>query len=207
MAISVSELFDAGGLTIAGAVKWGQRIPFDEPGIYVVSSAEDPSNRVGEGLIYAPDPIAFEALRDLCPNVAVDGTSGTNDELAARIGAFWIPDSPVLYIGMAGTSVQKRVNQYYATHLGHRSPHAGGWWLKTLAGLENLYVHYAPAADPKAREAALLRAYAESVPKAVRTKLFDPERIAPFANIEVSPGNRKRHGLSGYKTARAVTRN
>lgn len=36
-----------------------------------------------------------------------------------EIGAFWIPKSAILYVGLAETSVRKRVDQYYRTHIGH----------------------------------------------------------------------------------------
>jgi hypothetical protein len=205
MTISVGDLFDKAGLVVAGAVNWGQQIPLDVPGVYVVSSTADANDSVGSIRTYAPDPVAFEALRLACPDVAVDGSEGTDDELAARIGAFWISDSAVLYIGRAGSSLRNRVSQYYATRIGQRSPHSGGWWLKTLAGHKSLFVHFAPASDPKTSEEALLTAYAESVSTPVRNQLFDTERVAPFANVEVKPGIRKRHGLSGYKIIRAAT--
>ena len=65
------------------------------------------------------------------------------DELRKRIGSFWVLDQSVLYIGKAGTSVRKRIGQYYKTPLGARSPHAGGWFLKVLANLNELFVHCA----------------------------------------------------------------
>jgi hypothetical protein len=202
MTISVDALFDRCGLTEAGTVPWGQRIPLDEPGVYVVSSTPDATDAAGTIVSYSHDPASLRALRQACPDVAVDGKPATDDELAARIGAFWIPGSAVLYIGLAGTSLQKRVNQYYATRVGHRSPHAGGWWLKTMTEIESLYIHYAPTAYPDETEKALLEAYAESVPASIRRTLCDPERVAPFANVDVRKGFRKRHGLSGYKVER-----
>lgn len=199
MTISVGELFDKCGLHPGGVVKWGQQVPLDAPGVYVVSSTPDIHDSSGALRAYSHDPVAFEKLRQVCPSVAVDGKSATGEELAARIGAFWIPDCAVLYIGLAGTSVQKRVGQYYSTRIGQRSPHAGGWWLKTLSGLGDLFVHFAPASDPNSMETALLSAFAESVPLASVTNLHDAERVAPFANVDVRPGFRKRHGLANYK--------
>ena len=197
--MSVGELFAKCGLRAAGVVKWGQQVPLDAPGVYVVSSTADITDSSGALRGYSHDPVAFELLRRVCPAVEIDGKSATGDELAARIGAFWIPDSAVLYIGLAGTSVQKRVRQYYGTRIGQRSPHAGGWWLKTLAGLDDLFVHYASASDPKSMETALISAFAESVPFASARNLHDAEHLAPFANVEVRQGVRKRHGMAHYK--------
>lgn len=130
----------------------------------------------------------------------VDGNAVTNEEIATRISRFWIPRSAILYIGLAGTSLQTRVHQFYKTQIGERAPHSGGWWLKTLSGIESLAVHYGLSDDPAAVESLMLRTFAASVPAAVRSTLHDAERIAPFANVKVAGGN-KRHGLSNYKKA------
>lgn len=45
----------------------------------------------------------------------------------------------------------------------------------------------------------MLDAFASSVDPVTRSQLFDTERVAPFANIEVAKGRYKRHGLSNYK--------
>lgn len=202
MAISVGEIFNKCGLETAGAVKWGDQIPLDVPGVYVVASTPDLGDPIGLMPNYLHDPRALAALRSRCPSVTIDGRPASDEELATRIGAFWIPDSAVLYLGLAGTSVQKRVNQYYGTRIGQRSPHAGGWWLKTMSGLETLSVHYAAAEDPKSKEALMLTTFARAVPASLRNALHDSTRIAPFANVAVHQGLRKRHGLAGYKIQR-----
>lgn len=202
MPISVSEVLAASGLEHGGVVQWGRDVPLDVPGVYVISSSSDLHDQVGSVHHYMPDARAFANLRRLCPSVTLDGRPATDKELATRIGRFWIPDEAILYIGLAGTSVRKRVNQYYRTSIGERAPHAGGWWLKTLANLDDLFVHFAAGDEPKSAEAKMLRRFAEFVPAAVRKKLHDSERIAPFANVDVQQGLRKRHGMSGHKVER-----
>lgn len=206
MTISVGELFDECGLRSAGVVQWGNQVGLDVPGIYVVASTPDLDDPAGHVDSYRPNFEALDALRSVCPRVTVDGFPATSERLAERIGAFWIPETAVLYVGLAGMSVRKRVNQYYSTPIGHRSPHAGGWWLKTLADLDGLYVHYAATESPKPAEARLLNTFAASIPPPVRRALHDAERIAPFANIEVQPGIRKSHGMAGYKLERATAK-
>lgn len=201
MTISVGELFKKSELQPAGVVQWGDQASLDGPGVYVVASTPDLSDAVGRSGIYQSDPTAFESLRTVCPSMTVDGAPATSEQLADRIGAFWIPGSAALYIGLAGTSVRKRINQYYRTQIGQRAPHAGGWWLKTLGNLGELFVHYAAAEAPKSAEARLLATYAAEVHPSVRRALHDPERIAPFANVRVQDGTLKRHGMAGYKLA------
>ncbi|TQS89622.1 hypothetical protein EU811_19650 [Arthrobacter sp. TS-15] len=203
MTISVGALFEQSGLQSTGVVPWGTPPSVTGPGVYVVASTPDPDDAVGLVCTYEPDAAAISALRGICPNVAIDGRAASDEELAARISRFWIPATPILYIGLAGTSVQNRVKQYYSTSIGKRSPHAGGWWLKTMADLNGLYVHFGPAADPDAAEARLLSTFSASVHKSVRETLYDRVRVAPFANVDVRKGLPKRHGLAGYKVARA----
>ncbi|MET4135383.1 hypothetical protein [Pseudarthrobacter sp. PvP090] len=203
MTISVGDLFKECGLSPGGVVKWGDQIPLDLPGVYVVASTRDLDDPTGLMRTYRHDPKAFLSLKTACPSVTIEGRLATHDELSERIGAFWIPDSAILYVGLAGTSVRKRVNQYYITRIGQRSPHAGGWWLKTLADLETLFVHYAASDAPKSKEALMLKTFSAAVPPSVRQTLHDSERIAPFANVDAQAGFRKRHGLCGYKTQRA----
>ncbi len=63
----------------------------------------------------------------------VDSQRPDIDELRGRIGAFWLGDRIVLYVGKAASSARRRVGQYYRTPLGARSPHAGGWFLSSPA--------------------------------------------------------------------------
>ncbi|MCO4261484.1 hypothetical protein NG697_00765 [Pseudarthrobacter sp. MDT3-26] len=202
MTISVGELFEKSELHPAGVVIWGDQVPLDRPGVYVVASTPDVSDAVGRSGIYQPDFEALASLRTNCPSVTVDGAPATSEQLADRIGAFWIPESAVLYVGLAGTSVRNRLNQYYRTQIGQRAPHAGGWWLKTLDNLGELFVHYAATEAPKSAEARLLETFAAAVHPSLRRALHDSERIAPFANVQVQDGTLKRHGMAGYKLER-----
>jgi len=70
-----------------------------------------------------------------------------------------VPDETILYIGLAGTSLRTRVRDYYKTPLGARRPHAGGWFIKSLANVNDLLVHFAPADDPCAAENAMLGSF------------------------------------------------
>src|SRR5438105_3398685 len=60
--------------------------------------------------------------RSVCLALAPTPVGG----VAERVSSFWIPDEVVLYVGLAGSSLGRRLARYYATALGARSPHAGG---------------------------------------------------------------------------------
>ena len=106
----------------------------------------------------------------------------------------------VLCDGKAGTRVRSRVGQYDRTRLGARSPHAGGWPLKTLASLGRLQVHTARCDDPGKAEAAILAAFMCAVSEHVGPNLRDPSMPLPFANPEDRTARAKPHcrrGASG----------
>jgi hypothetical protein len=61
----------------------------------------------------------------------------------------------VLYTGLADARgklhrdghLGHRVHEYYATRIGAKSPHAGGWPVKILSCLSELWIHYAYCGD------------------------------------------------------------
>ncbi|OBJ86648.1 hypothetical protein [Mycobacterium asiaticum] len=141
----------------------------------------------------------MQQLLDVRPELLLDGRRPDTVTLADRLASMWLADETVLYIGLAGTSVAKRVRQYYKTPLGARKPHAGGWPLKTLANLDQLWVHYARCASVDAAERAMLDTFASGVSASARAALCDPDVPLPFANLTVPRGARKRHGISGAR--------
>ena len=203
MPSNVQQVFAAAGIRPTGCVAWGAPVPETAPGVYVVALTDDAK--------------ALEAVRPECPvsqpaletllrvraELLVDGVRPDTTALAMRLSAFWLPDEVVLYIGLAGTSVQSRVAAYYRTRIGARSPHAGGWFLKMLSVLPQLHVHYAAADQPKVAEDRMLAAFSARVSNASRSTLHDPDRPLPFANIEWPARRYKRHGIRGAKQPKA----
>jgi hypothetical protein len=102
----------------------------------------------------------------------------------------------VLSIGRASRSVRKRVRAYYRTPVGAEKPHAGGWWLKTLTVLPELYVHFAATEDYIEAEKAMLREFTKRVSSKSKAALHDSERPMPFANRKDGDDLRKRHRIS-----------
>lgn len=207
MPSTVSDLLDAAGLRHQGSARWRTTPTLDAPGIYLVSLDADPSQERG---LEAAAPIGLDAINTLLaarPELRLHGTRPTAEQLAEQIARFWLPDEPVLYIGLASRSVAKRVKAYYATKLGARSPHAGGWFLKTLHNLGDLHVHYAAASDTNEAEDLLIRTFVANTSTASRETLADPQRPFPFANLEWPKGvrkssSRKIHGITGARASR-----
>ncbi len=187
------------GLRWAGAVRWADRPQLRGPGVYLVARTEDPTKLPPPSTPAPLAPAALDQLLARCP-VTVDGQPASRATLAARLGSCWLPDEPVLYIGMASRSVAERVSDYYRTPLGARRPHKGGWFVKTLATLDQLWVHVAPADEPERAEQDLIGAFCADVSPASQAGLHDPQRPLPFANL-VWLGQRKRHGISDATTS------
>jgi hypothetical protein len=197
MPSAVSDIFAAPGLEPAGVVRWGTSIPETAPGVYVVALTDDVAS-VGAALTAAPlSWAALERLLAVRPELQLDREDVDVDALAKRLRSFWLPDEVVLYVGLAGQPLRTRVRQYYGTPLGARKPHAGGWWLKTLSVLDQLWVHYAPTPDFDDGEKLMLLSFAESVSPRSGAGLHDRERLMPFANLRGFDDRIKLHGITG----------
>lgn len=195
MTSTVQGIFGAASLEPEGTVKWGQLVAQTGMGIYAISLSEP----------LARCPLSVEDLGELLDvrrELTLDGKRPDTNELGDRLAAFWLPDEVVLYIGLAGTSLQKRIGQYYRTPLGARSPHSGGWFLKTLTVLPELVVHYASCTDPRGCEDAMLASFSANVSRLTQSALHDPDRPIPFANLEWPKGRVKHHGIKGARKPR-----
>jgi hypothetical protein len=201
MPSSVRTVFAAADLEVEGIVGWGERLPPTESGIYVVALTDDQDSLDGALPLAPISPPAIEELLAVRPELTLDGRRPTADELAARIAAFWLPDETIVYIGLA-TSLRSRVRGFYRTPIGARRPHSGGWFLKTLANLDDLYVHFARISDFDAAEIAMLAGFVALVSPESCALLADPDHPWPFANLEIRRAGRKirkRHGIKGAR--------
>jgi transcription elongation factor GreA len=188
--LGAAELLRSVGLLADGPATWGTRVRSDRPGVYLV---ELPAP-------LAAAPIDFNAIGrwlERVPGLTLDGARPTGRELAARLHRFWLPDQTVLYVGTSVASIGARVAAFQRTPLGDRKPHAGGYWLKTLTGLDRLRVWWAETDATEEYEDALLEAFAATVPPETAALLHDPGVILPFANLQTSDRLRKRHGIAG----------
>lgn len=203
--LTVREFFDSGGVEYVGCVKWGQEVPSETSGIYLVSTAASPDAPNDVAAPFQSNPSALVELLRVCPDMTVDGVQATVASVSQRLSEFWIPSATVLYVGLAGSSLRERVWQFYTTRIGKPSPHAGGWWLKCLDNLENLYVHFGETENCKTAEQQIIDSFAAGLDSVTSAALFDSYRLAPFANVAVSPGKFKVHGMKNYKESRGRT--
>ena len=187
-------LLRAVGLLADGPVVWGRPVRARGSGVFVVELAPAP----------ATAPIELTRIGkwvERLPGLRIDGRPATSRAVAARLAAFWIPSTTVLYVGSSSGSVAARVAAIDRTILGDRRPHAGGHWLKTIAGLERARLWWAATDAVEEYEDALFGAFAEAVPAVDRERLHDPSTVMPWANLRTTGGERKGHGLSGYLVA------
>ena len=208
MPSTVTNLLAHVGLTPAGAVSWGEPVPARVPGVYLVSRFRDPDATVAVPAGCSLSSARLMELLDRRPELRIGGARPSVEALAKRLAAFWMPDEAVVYIGKSDQPLGTRVGQYYRTPLGARAPHAGGWFLKALDSLPQLWLHYAPCDEPKLHEDDMLAHFMHGISASTRETLFDPSLPLPFANLEVKLDGRllrKRHGITGAKAARAKT--
>jgi len=191
-----AQLLGAAGLMVDGPVVWGSPLRSRRPGVYLV---ELPEAR-------AEAPIHFDALAawiDRVPTLRLDGARPTAHQLADRLRGFWLGQQPVLYIGRSNASLGGRLAAFYATPLGARRPHAGGNWVRTLSSLTSLRIWWAETDAAEEYEDALLATFAAAVSAEEAAALHDASVLLPFANLQTSTGERKRHGITGSLLADA----
>ena len=133
--------------------------------------------------------------------MTLDAVQPSITQLMDRISRFWISDEVILYIGKA-TELSTRLSDYYRTSVGKRSPHSGGFFLKLLSNLDQLWVHYAECNDPESVEDKMIRRFCENVSQGSRGALHDPAHPFPFANLEWPKGIFKAHGLRDVREDR-----
>ena len=205
MPTTINDLTNEFNLPTAKKVSWYEKIPTQGEGVYIVSMSNAPNTYNGT---LEKIPISKEIIEKWI--LKVDGfeidkiNTYDPDQIIDRLSQFWLPDETVLYIGKApkrnnGKGLGNRVNEYYRTEYGARKPHAGGHWIKSLAKLENLFVYYSPCSQPGEIETAMLKHFCDNISDATRRILRDKELPLPFANLQLTSGQVKNHGLGKMK--------
>ncbi len=189
--LDAATLLRSVGLLADGPAVWGRPMRASGAGIFIIELPSPPATaplelaRIGKWIEHVP-------------TMRIDGQEATSKAVAARLAAFWIPSTTVLYVGTSQQSMAARVGAIERTVLGDRRPYAGGNWLKTLAGLDRARVWWARTDATEEYEDALFSAFAAAIPEADRARLHDASVVLPFANLRSTGGERRHHGLTGY---------
>ncbi len=187
--ISGAALLRAVGLMPDGPGVLGRPIRASGTGVYVV---ELPAPLPRAPIDHAIVGKWIEGL----PGLRLDGERPTSKALVARLAAFWLPSSQVLFVGATDQSISGRISALEHHVLGERRPHPSAQWLKTLRA-EGLRVWWAHTEAPEEYEDALLAAFSDTVPAAERAALYDQSVALPFANLRTPSGSRKHTGITG----------
>src|SRR5439155_1152092 len=189
-----AALFRAVGLMADGPVVWGRPVSARGAGVFIVElpatlhHAPVEHTRIGKWLEHVPE-------------LLLDGVHPTTRSLAARLEAFWLPSTRVLFVGATDGSIGGRIEAIRNTALGDRRPHPGGHWLHALTGLDGARVWWAATTAVEEAEDALLTAFAATITAAERGVLHDSEVVLPFANLRTATGERKKTGLANSLVA------
>jgi len=195
---SIAEALESVGLEREKVVRWGTRPSTPKSGVYLVALTSS-LGRVDGTLPNAPLAAQiFERWLQVCPHLMLHGERPTIQELMDQISRFWLPDEAILYVGKA-TSLSSRCGAYYGTPIGARKPHSGGFFIKLLSDLDQLWVHYARCDVPQAAEDGMLARFCGKVSDSTKVVLADPTHSFPFANLEWPKGTCKSHGLTGVR--------
>ena len=100
MPSTITKLFDEAYIQWAGVVPWSVPVTSTNPGIYVVSLSEDPSQNYGAVGIAPIDCKLVRKWMNRVPTLTLDGNSNSSvTGLVKRLSSFWLPDESILYIG------------------------------------------------------------------------------------------------------------
>lgn len=196
MPITVNDIFNKVGLVTPVAIKWNNPIPTEDNGVYVISLSEDASKNNGILKSFEINEEVFNKWKLLSPDLNVNGTVSKNI-IEVEINQFWKPNENILYIGESSSptnGLSKRVNQFYQHEVGWKGPHTGGYWIKLISQLENLFVYYAKCKNPRDTEFKMLMYFIEQTTGKSFYELDELGKHLPFANLKVD--FQKKHNIN-----------
>lgn len=205
MPTTIQFLIDKFELPSSNVVKWKEKILTEEEGVYIVSRSKNPASlKVKQSKIPISGDIIEQWIAKVKGFELDKSLTFDSSKVIERITQFWMPDENILYIGKApvrrnGKGIGNRVKEFYNTELGDKRPHAGGHWIKVLANLDNLYLHYIICQNSGEIEFSLLECFIENVSGKSKLLLRDKELMLPFGNLELKKGLIKKHGLGKMK--------
>ena len=90
-----------------------------------------------------------------------------------------------MYIGESQAGLNQRIGQYYSHVVGWKGPHTGGYWIKLINELNQLYVYYSEADNSREAEFKLLMHFIESVAEQSFYDIDNLSKYLPFGNLKV----------------------
>jgi hypothetical protein len=193
--ITVNDVFHKVGLEPSKPIKWGEHIPEKGTGVYVVSLSSNPLQNLGVLSSCKIKDDVFDKWKTMSPELNVNGDTLKAD-IEKELNQFWKSNQNILYIGESSSvtnGLSKRVKQFYDHQVGWKGPHTGGYWLKLLSEIEDLYVYYSICNHPRDTEFKMLMYYIEQSTQKSFYEINGLGMNLPFANLKVD--FQKRHGI------------
>lgn len=199
MPTSVQQLEDKFQLKYLQSFKWGASFIENNNGIYIISTNKNKD--------FLPDhetQIVFnEKQIDLwmtnASNMILNGKKPSKIDLINQLSGFWLTNETILYIGKAEKqTLSERIGQFYNHKVGKKSPHKGGYWLKLLKNLDELYIHLYSTKQSHAIEEEMLNQFIKDISESTKSKLLDKNLCLPFANLQLRSRVIKSHGLKNH---------
>lgn len=186
MPTTVQQLYNAFGIQKFNKVIWNTKFHDNNQGVYIVTSNSDFNNIQNNMSDFDDDVIKYWIEK--LPYFTIDGEKPSVISIKNRLSEFWMDDEVILYIGKApkrsnGSGISNRINEYYNTKIGNRSPHSGGQWLKVLKNINTFTVHFGYTENPKDVEKGMLDFFIKNVSINSLEKLRDKNLPLPFANL------------------------
>jgi hypothetical protein len=188
MSISVDQLFKEFNLTYSEAHRWNQKLDADFNGVYIISTSADPfkHNSIHE-INISPD--AFAQWKKEAPDLEIEGTLVTDiEQVKSYLNKFWHKTENIIYIGESTSKtnpLQRRINQYYIHKVGQKGPHTGGYWVKLLSCLDDLYIYIAECSNPRETEFKMILKFSEILSGRTIFETNNLSTFFPFANAKV----------------------
>jgi len=188
MPISVDQIFKEFKLTYSRPYKWNEKVDADFNGVYVISLSPNPKEASTIDEIDISKE-AFNRWLKEAPDLEIDNIKVSNiEQVRSYLNKFWHKSENIIYIGESTSKtnpIQKRINQFYIHKVGQKGPHTGGYWIKLLSCLDDLYVYFAETSNPRETEFKMILRFAELISGKNIFQIKDLAASFPFANSKV----------------------
>lgn len=189
MAITVDALFKEIGIKYSKPYKWNEELDANINGVYVISTSDNPTINNKNKFELSICSKAFENWLQEAPNLEIENEKVNNlNQVKNYLMKYWDENENILYIGESSSKtnpIQKRINQFYTHKVGKKGPHTGGYWIKLLSCIDDLFIYFAESSNPRETEFKMIMKYVELKSK---KSLFETENLVdyfPFANSKV----------------------